>query len=68
MSKLFKDNIICHSAYRIQRTSIALFHPSAHVLLLQQHLQMKRSNVQKCLKGLTIIFKTKAKTELASCY
>lgn len=61
--KLFKDNIICHSAQSIQRTLVALFHLSAHVLLLQHHLKMKRSNVQKCLKGLTVFFKTKRQSQ-----
>lgn len=64
MSKLFKDNIICHSASSNQRTWVALFHLSAHVLLLQQHVKMKSSVVQKRLKGLTIFFNTKVKAEL----
>lgn len=66
MSKLFKDNIIFHSAYRNQTTLVALFHLSAHVMLLQQHWEMKTNNVWKCLKGLTIFYKNRLKAELAT--
>lgn len=66
MSKLFKDNIIFHSAYRNKSTLVALFHLSAHVMLLQQHLEMKTNNAQKCLKGLTIFYKNRVKAELAT--
>lgn len=66
MSKLFKDNIIFHSAYRNRTTLVALFHLSAHVMLLQQHLEIKTNNVQKCLKELTIFYKNRAKAEPAT--
>lgn len=66
MSKLFKDNIIFHSANRNQSTLVALFHLSAHVMLLQQHLEMKTNNVKKCLKGLSIFYKNRVKAELAT--
>ena len=61
MSKHFKDNIICHSAYRNQGTLLALFHLSARVLLLQQHWKMKRSNVQKMPEGTHHLFQDQSK-------
>lgn len=63
---LFRDNIIFHSAQRIQTTLVALFHLNAHVMLLQQHLEIKTNNVQKCLKGLTIFYKNRVKAEPAT--
>lgn len=41
LHKLFKVTIIFHSAYRNQTTLVGLFHLSAHIMLFQQHLEMK---------------------------